>query len=51
MATEKAIVSAVVPPAVKAELERRALEGDRTLSAEIRRTLVQAVDAKKETTP
>ncbi len=39
MANPKATIIALVDPAVRAELEQRAKQGDRTLSAEIRRAL------------
>jgi hypothetical protein len=39
MATAKTPIIALVDPAVRAKLEQRAKQGDRTLSAEIRRAL------------
>jgi hypothetical protein len=40
---DKVVVSAVVDRDVRAELEREAEEGDRTLSAQVRRVLVEHV--------
>ena len=37
----RATVSAQVPPELRAELERLAREGDRTLSAEVRRAIAR----------
>jgi predicted transcriptional regulator len=39
MSLAKAVIIAQVDPAVRAELEQRAKQGDRTPSAEIRRAL------------
>lgn len=39
MAAAKTPIIALVDPAVRAQLEQRAKQGDRTLSAEIRRAL------------
>ena len=50
--TEKVIVSAQVDTDVRAQLARLAAEGDRTLSAEIRRAIfehVEHVDRDRET--
>ena len=45
----RATVSAQVPPALRAELERLAREGDRTLSAEVRRAIAEHLaHAEKE---
>ena len=41
MTEPKVVVSAAVYPEERAELERRAAEGDRTLSQEIRRALAR----------
>ena len=38
------VVSAQVPRAVRDQLEQRAREGDRSLSAEVRRQLVRALE-------
>jgi hypothetical protein len=46
----QAIVSAQVSPSEKRELERLAVEGDRTLSAQIRRILRRALADTRSTT-
>jgi hypothetical protein len=45
MAAPKKPIIALVDPAVRAELERRAKDADRTLSAEIRRALREHLEA------
>ena len=44
------IVSAQVPVEVKNELERLAREGDRSLSAEVRRAVTRHLERDKEAT-
>ena len=46
--TESVIVSAQVPAAQRAELERRAQAADRTLSSEIRRALRRHLERSDE---
>jgi len=47
-AVSTAIVSAVIPNSMRLELLRRANEGDRTLSSEIRRALRHYLQAVAE---
>jgi hypothetical protein len=42
-----AIISAVIPLAMREQLEQRAHDGDRTLSSEIRRALRNYLEADK----
>ena len=51
VSTERAIVSAQIPAAVRDRLEQLAAEADRTLSAEVRRALIRHVDRQAPPEP